>query len=242
MATVRKMATTALRKIKVLANGEDIEDTDLDVLAEEIGRMLDTWKLESLMVVAHTTRSYALDPSKNSYTFYSDVAADFNGPRPVSISSATLRDDSGRGWPLAELTAEQWSASSTRTIQSRPSGFYYEPSFPIAYIKLDAMPDTAWPLLELVTMEGATIDVAEAAYDTEITFAPGYEDAIIYNLATRVHEDFGVPLPKDVAGFAMSFKALIKRANLTVPLMVTDVPVSRGQRRGTYDIRGGPNT
>lgn len=240
MPTVKSMCQQALRKIRVLAAGEDIEDTDTTTVADELRRMLDTWRLENLMIVANTIESFDLDSSKNTYTIYDDAAADFETPRPVAIISATLRDGSGRGWPLAPMTSREWSESSSRTIQAQPSRFYFNAAFPHAEIRLDCMPDTAWPDIELVLQQPFDVSTVQADWTDDLEFPPGYEDAIIYNLAVRVHEDYGVALPRDVGALAMSFKGLIKRANLQVPVLDTDEMDRARGVRGTYDIRRGP--
>jgi hypothetical protein len=238
--TVRTICTQALRKIRVLAAGETIETADCTEVSDELRRMLDAWRLENLMIVSTNIESFDLDSSKNTYTIYDDPAADFETPRPVAVLSATLRDGSGRGWPLAPMTSQEWSESSSRSIQAQPSRFYYHAAHPIASVRLDAMPDTAWPTIEL-TMDGPfEISTVEEDWDDAIVLAPGYENAIIYNLAVAVHEDFGVPLPKTTGALAMGHKKLIKRANFEVPTLDTDeIGHTRGVR-GTYDINRGP--
>lgn len=239
--TVKSMCQQALRKIRVLANGEDIEAVDTAEVADEMRRMLDTWRLESLMILSNTIESFDLDSSKNTYTIYDDPAADFQTPRPVAVLAATLRDGSGRGWPLAPMTDIEWSESSSRTITAQPSRFYFNAAFPIAQIRLDCMPDTGqWPTIELVTQGPFEVSTVEADWTDEITLAPGYEDAIIYNVGALVAESFGVPIPKSVLAMAHGTKRLIKRANTQVPIAETDDIMRTRGVRGTYDINRGP--
>lgn len=238
--TVTSICTMALRKIKVLAAGETIETSDLTDLADELRRMLDTWRLEPLIVVADSIRTFDLDTTKNTYTYYADVAADFNGARPTHIKSATLRDSSGMGYPLAPITSTEWSGSSRRSILAQPTGFYFNAAFPIAEVRLDCMPDPNWPIIELVVQDAFDVSTLEADWADAITLAPGYEDALIYNLACRVHQDYGVALPNSIAGLAAAFKAVIKRANLQVPHLMGDFPTRRKDIRGSYDIIAGP--
>lgn len=236
--TVRTICTQALRKIKVLAAGEAIEETDLTDMADELRRMLDTWRLEPMMILVETVRSFDLSPLKNTYTYYDDAAADFEAVRPVVVLAATMKNADGFSYPLDTMTAIEWSESSNRTIVGRPTRFFYHAAFPIADLRLDCLPDDAWPTIELVTQEPFEVSTVEADWDDDLTFAPGYEDCMIYNLGVRVAGDFSVSPPQGVLAFAASFKALVKRANFDVPELV----IEHGRRglRGTYDITAGP--
>jgi hypothetical protein len=52
-----------------------------------------------------------------------------------------------------------------------------------------------------------------ATLDTEVSFPPGYYEALKYNLAIRLSDDFGRPLTESIVSIASESKASLKRNN-----------------------------
>jgi hypothetical protein len=231
-ATCKTFVRRAMKKIGVLARSAVPTDAEYTDGIAELRSMLDTWRLEGLMIYSRSLRSFSLLPGRASYTY--GEGGNFDAPRPTSIESATIRDDAGLAWPLAPITDVEYSRLYNRSTVARPTRFYFRPSYPIAEVRFDTIPDGD-------NVEFAVMDELElpANPDEDIDFPPGYEDCIVYNLGLRLCPDFSVDVPRDVLALAGNFAALIKRKNLTIPTSFIDGPHRKGAL-GTYDITQGP--
>lgn len=231
MTTIQKLVTTSLRKIGAVPRGSVPTSTELADARDELRRMVDTWKLESLLVYAKGLRTFNLQPAKTIYTY--GIGGDFNAERPVSILAATLHLGGGSTAPLLPAVAEDFARIPNRTLSGSPSRFFFNPTFPLAEVRFDRVPDE--PAVELVVLEPLSIpDVIT----TEVSFPPGYEDALLYNLAMRLAGEYDLEPGQEIVGLAISTKAHIKRMNFTVPMLRPDT--AHLGRLGTYNIHSGP--
>lgn len=229
--TIAKLIRTALRKVGAVPAGTNLTDAELADARDELRRMLDTWRLESLMVYAQTLRRFDLQPGKMVYTY--GELGDFEAVRPQNVLAATILNEVGGSFPLIALTPGEYSALSYKDQVGRPTRFFYNPTFPMAELRFDRVPDD--DAVELLVLEPLSVP---DLVDTEFSFPPGYEDAVIYNLGMRLAGEYDVDPGQEVMGLAMAFKKLIKRSNLEVPKLLQDT-ASMGAY-GTYDIMAGP--
>jgi hypothetical protein len=106
---------------------------------------------------------------------------------------------------------------------------------PVSTLFLWRVPSKALTL-ELGVWAELTAFTADLA--AQIALPPGYERALLYNLALEFAPKFeGAEVSELVARTAPESKAAIKRVNMPVPLMECDSGVGAG--RGYYDIRTG---
>ncbi len=231
MTTLKELINTAMRKPGILAAGEEASPEEFRDVKAELMRMIDTWRLEELMVYVNTIEQFSLQPGAAAYAIGDGAAWDT--PRPVKIPYATIKDGAGGSFPLVALTSAEYSQLGHKGSVGRPRAFYYQPSMPIGEVRFDKIPDD--PTVELVLSQPLTLP--EQLTDT-ISFPPGYEDALIYNLAVRICPDFGKTASNELVGLAVGSKRLIKNTNAQVPTL----KIEHGVRPvlGTYDIHAGP--
>lgn len=229
---VTKLVRTALRKVGAIPAGTQLKPQELADGRDELRRMLDTWRLESLMIYVTALRSFDLQPGRVAYTY--GVGGNFDAPRPVVVESATIINSAGGRQPLELMSADEYTRISYRGETGAPSRFYYQPTFPMGEVRFDRVPDD--PTVELGVRE-ELLDLPTSS-TADFDLPPGYEDAIVFNLGLRLAGEFDVTPGNEVMGLAASFKTLIKRGNHTVPQLIIDYP-SVGAF-GTYDINAGP--
>ena len=227
--TTKRIVTRAMRKLGVLPRGREPKETELADCKAELRSMLDTWRLEKLMVVANSIVDFELDPAKRIYTYSAASNSDFVGERPVSILGASISDGATQ-WPLDEMTVKEYSQLNGQAdAPGTPTRFCFIKTYPQAQFGLDCLP--LEPSIRLVVQ--APIVTLPAVDTTEFELAPGYEDALFYNLALRIAPDFEVQPDQVTIAMAGSAKRLIKQANFELPEVSPRHPHSGGER---FDI------
>lgn len=232
MTNVTKLVRTSLRKVGAIPAGTQLKTQELIDGRDELRRMLDAWRLESLMVYTIALRQFSLAPGRVAYT-YGD-GGHFDAQRPVVVETATIINSAGGRQPLELMTADEYTRISYRGEVGAPSRFYYQPTFPLGEVRFDRVPDD--PLVELGVRE-ELLELPDSN-TTDFELPPGYEDAILFNLGVRLAGEYDVVPGNEVLGLAASHKALIKRGNHTVPQLLIDYAGVGAY--GTYDINAGP--
>lgn len=231
MTTLKQLINTAMRKATILGAGEEAAPEDFQDVLADLRRMVDTWRLENLMIYVNARKQFDLQPGAAAYAI--GAGALWDTERPLEILSATIKDGAGGSFPLTKLTAVEYSQLGHKGSIGRPTKFYYHATFPIAEVRFNVIPDD--PTVELVVQESLTLP--ESLTDV-LSFPPGYEDAIIHNLAVRICPDFGKTPSRELLGLAIAYKTLVKRGNTQVPELA--IEHGRNTLIGTYDINAGP--
>lgn len=229
--TTKRIVTRAMRKLGVLPRGRQPSVAELADGKTELRGMLDTWRLEKLMVVANSLVEFELSPEKNYYTYSSANNSDFRAERPVAVLSAVV-SDGVTTWPLAYMTIKEYSALPPASAVGTPTKYVFIPRMPQAAIALDCYP--SMPTIRLEVQ--APIVNLPAIDETEFDLAPGYEDAVIYNLSLRLAPDFEVQPDQVSVAMAASAKRLIKQTNFEVPTVAPRHPHQGGERFNINDF------
>ena len=225
----KALTQAALRKLGAIASGEEINGNELNDALEEINRMLDNWNTEELLVhVANRT----------AFTIASAIASLEIGPggnldqvRPQRIEPGDVYiSENNLEYPITVWQQERWAGISDKATTGRPRILYYEAKHPLGVINLWPVTDKSydfiiytWNLLAQITNIEQTL-----------SFPPGFDDAIVYELAIRLAPEYGKPVPTEVAIAAVQTKANVKRINsLTPELRVDAALIARG---GRYSI------
>lgn len=230
--TGRDLVAAALRKIGALASGETPDSQSATDGLSELNRMLSSWSNEELVVYQVTAETpLTLTPGDGSVTM--GTAGDIT-TRPIEIEQAMIRDGS-TDYALRKLSLSEYAAISDKTLQSDiPLAYYDNGGYPQRTLSLYPVPSAAKSLVLFTRRELTQI----ATLDTSISLPPGYEDALVYNLAFRLAPEYGKVLPDAVMVVMSESKAQIKRANeKPTYLRVDDVPAGGGS--GRYNILTG---
>lgn len=233
MATIQTKINRALRLLGVTASGETPTSEESSDALETLNGMLDSWRNDKLMVYAFKDIQITLINGTATYTI--GATGGTVDTSPVRIESSFVRQ-SGVDYHLTEITDAQYQAKAEKTISSDiPSEFMFNHTHPNATITLYPVPTVANTLYVRVWTPFASV-VLGGTY----SFPPGYEDAIIYNLAVRLSPEFpDVPLNPAVVEIATKSLASVKRINQKPFIAITQLAKMFTNNRTKVDIYAG---
>jgi hypothetical protein len=212
MTTVRDLITDALDLVGVSAPGETVQAADAQRAFRALNRMLSSWNTEGLMVYSINIQTFTLTGNQQSYTI--GPGGNFNTTRPERIEQAYLRvpSSSNLDLPLRLLTDSEWADIRLKpTTSDLPRMLYNDGNNPLSTLYLWPVPTQANVLVLYVWNQLSQY----ADLSDTVTLPPGYEEAIVYNLAVRLATSFGRPIPPEVSAIAATSKGAIKSVNIT---------------------------
>ena len=231
--TGRELVTAALRLIGAVAPGESLDAAEATDGLASINRMLDSWSNEGLTIHAVTGESpLTLTAGDASVTL--GASGDIT-TRPMTIEKAVIRNGTTDYAPLRVMTASEYAAISDKSVQSIPDSVYDDGGYPQRTLTLYPVPSSSsYSLVLFAKRQLSQI----ATLDTDVSFPPGYERALIFNGACELAPEYGKAIPDYVFAAANDSKAVLKRANYKPGyLSIDDVPAYA--RRGGFDINTG---
>ncbi len=227
--TVLSVIKSAMRRIGALASGETpTADETADAL-EILNNLVGSWQNERLITYTITRTTWPIVASTGSYTLglTGDIAID----RPVFVTQIKAIDtsqDPDVEIDLGRLLTEAEYASIPDKDQTGtfPTCCYYNPTFPLGTV-------TFWPVPTSSTLLGAISAWAPitsfASLATTITLPPGYNRALVSNLAIELADEWGRPVTANLQRIADQSKAVIKVANYRpIPLACDEAIVGAG--------------
>ncbi len=234
--TGRDLIAASLRLIGSLAPGESQNASEATDGLATLNRMLDSWSTEQLLIFAYTPETaLTLTPGTAAYTL--GLAGSIT-TRPMQIEKALIRNVAASPaieFPVNPLTLAEWTAIVAKDTQAEyPTDFFDDGGYPQRTLKLYPVPSVAHRLV-LYTLRALT---QIATIDTVISLPPGYEKALVFNLALDLAPEYGKSVPDVVMLGATESKAAIKRANSRPSYLRCDA-VPAGSGRGAYDVMTG---
>ena len=226
--TANDIIRAAMRLIQVSAVDTDLTASELKDGLESLNRMIDAWSLEELMLYQVIREQFPLVSGKNPYSI--GYGGDFNTSRPTKIVGAYLTLNNGSipvDYPMIVLNYDDYNSIRLKTLSTNFPGYiYFQPSFPIgevyiypifapndpstqgpAYITL-----TSWKPFDMIVDPTATISLP-----------PGYWEAIVFNLAIRIAEEYQFSIRQTTFQLANESLKKIKRINQRTMTLQTDV-------------------
>ena len=209
MSTARDLVSAALRKIGALGAGETATAEAATDGLSELNRMLGSWSNEGLLIHAITQESPQTLTAGDS-TVTMGTSGDITS-RPQEIVKALIRDGT-TDYPVnVHMSVDEYAAISDKSVQADyPTDLYDDGGYPQRTLTLYPVPSAAKSLV-LFTKRALT---SISTLDTSVSLPPGYEDAIVYNLAVRYALEYGRAVPDVVVILAAESKASIKKANI----------------------------
>ena len=228
MHTVQEMLTRALVDLSVVAAGETPEQHLLDSGVFFLQDMLDAWAIEGRLVpnskrVQYTVTTAGLTYSIGPTSASPDIVGEFVEVNLVEY----LAEHDTKPVPLAKVNERAISRFSQTDDGSRPSFYYFEPSFPTGTLRFNAktVADDSFT----ISGNGYLVPEDLALGDT-LDFPRGYFSAVRMNLAVDMAESHSVGLSQKYLADALVGKRRIKIRNMqslggTLP---KDLPGLRG--------------
>lgn len=213
--TAINLISRALRAIAVYGSGETPSAADAQDSFSALNDMLDSWSTTRLYCYQVVESSLAATLNDGSYTV--GAGGDFNMTRPTQITSARYTVGDIDYW-LRPLNRDEYAAIPIKADGGIPEFYNYEPSFPLGVL-------TLWPVPAIagtIVIQSPQQLTQFTTLTTQITFPPGYREAIYLGLCEALSNEFRVPLPPQLLSAGINAKRRLRRLNVTVPVL--DLP------------------
>jgi hypothetical protein len=179
-------------------------------------QMVSAWNLDRLLVY-HLDRVVVAMSTSQTYTV--GVGGAINIARPVRLDAVNWRDESqtpALELPLQPLPTQAYEDLRAReTAASMPTQFYYDRAYPLATLFLWPRPTET---KQLVLFPWKQFDATMGLSET-VTFPPGYERMLVYNLALELSAQPGARLSPVAVKLAEESKRGIEILNAEPPIL-----------------------
>jgi hypothetical protein len=200
---------------------------------EELNRLIGSLNCDRLFIY---TKDRIIAPLTGEKTYTMGVSADPNvipdieAPRPEGIEAANILTVPGElRYPLAIVTDLQWAQISMQDApNSIPEILYDDRGYPLSTLYLYGQPVTG-AFLELFCWQLVPQFLTP---DDQVLLPPGYEDALVLNLAVRLAPHFQKVLDQNVREDARI--SLMRLMSINAPQPIADTPGLCGA--GPYNI------
>jgi len=217
----------AMRLIQVSAVDVDLTASELKDGLESLNRMLDSWSLDELMLYEVKREQFPLYPNTNPYSI--GIGATWNTVRPSKIVGAYLTLTNGSipvDYPMQVIQYDDYNDIRLKTLQTNFPGYlYYQPSFPIGQcyiypIYANNGASTAPGTITLTSWKPFSMILDPS---DPIQLPPGYWEAIVFNLATRIAEEYQFDIRPTTVAIGTAALIRLKRMNQRTNTLQTDV-------------------
>lgn len=217
--------------IGAIAAGETPTSSEASDALETMNAMLDSWSIEGLMLYAREIEEFTLTAGQASRTM--GTGGNFSTTRPIKIEQAAIRttDTDPIDYPLKIATLEEWARIASKSSDSSiPHTIFVENTVTYVTIYFYPVPTVAYKFLVYSWKPLATI----ATLDTSVTLPPGYDRALVSNLAIELAPEYGKAVPAEIAKIASESKESIKITNSKPQIMAADPGVVGGRSFNIY--------
>lgn len=234
--TGQSLVTKALRRIGVVGQGQSAPSMPiLNEAFDELNDMIDEWATESTLIYVVEEATFPLTSGTGTYTL--GPGGTFNRVRPPQLDRASIISNNNPSQPL-ELALQvldlgQWQGIPVKNVQSAlPRTLYRDYAFPLMNITLWPKPNVGNLDIKLY----CPTQLSEfATLGTSYNIPPGYLNALKYNLAYRLCDYFGKPVPQTLPELASKALAKIEIANIHPQMIAVDnALVARSDRFNYY--------
>lgn len=245
---VRDLLTDALLELGVVGVNDPISPEILNVALRRLLGMYSTFQALRLLLFTVARTTYTLTANHQPHTI-GLTGCDLTSPRPIWIGSLNVIpvDDPDLELPVTPYTRREWDDERLKTLTDLyPQRFLYEPTTATTgTLTFWPIPTTACQIViaspvPLVVPSGDLATVLA----TVLTFAPGYQEAWLYNLAKRLWRVFPKSKTLDYAALvedARQSLSIVKRLNDEAPAASGSDPALLSRGGAGYDIRSNQN-
>jgi hypothetical protein len=202
MTTARTLIKKAMLKAGILTKTEEPTADEANDALDSLNAMLSSWSNDSLLVYGRVLEPFTLSSVTAEYTIGTGLT--FNTARPIFIADAFIRSGTN-DYPVTVVTEEVYDSKQNKSTLGMPEFLTYTNGLP-AKVKLYPTPSSNYTLYLLSEKE-----LTQFTLDTTVTFPPGWERALIFNLAVEIASEYGQPVPVETSKIAASSKSSIKR-------------------------------
>lgn len=184
--------TAALRKLGVVAQGEDATADMITEAAFALNTLVKSWEADGMPLWALRTTPIPLSAGVASYTIGTGQTVDTDKPLKV-IQAWNRTISSSIDVPMRLITKEEYSILGNKTSSGNPIQAYYEPQKNVGVLTVFPVPDSTYAASNVVyiTYQRPFEDINSS---TDVPdFPQEWYDAVIYGLACRLAPEYGIP-------------------------------------------------
>lgn len=220
--------TRSLRGVGYIGTGQTPDSDALNDGFLMLNEMLDSWGLSKLFVFQYLEEQFPLTAGKGVYTM--GPGGDFSTVRPNEIVSAYVR--LGQiDYPIQIIDNDAYSNIGLKASFTSITQFLYlDPKQPLAEVNLWPVPQAGLTLFMQSAQQLAQFpDLA-----TDVTFPPGYGEAIRHGLMPRLAAEGLGTITGEQAEIAKASIARLKTLNSNVPVLKPDYATNGAGRFNIY--------
>ena len=221
--------TDAMLMAGISGQGDPISAGDSSLALRILNRMMDTWNNDIGMI--YTVQSDTFTMVTGQQTYLSTALA--SGLRPIKVDSLIV-SLSGIDYEVDIIDTDTFQSISYKPINAIPMVMSPTMSYPIA--SFDFYPRPYAPFVCTMQVFTPLPDTIAAA--TSIALPPGYEGAIVNNLAVQLCPAWGRSVPPDLRMQASNSRKALKRLNYEPAMMETGLGGSVGQVTNGFIYQG----
>ena len=205
MTTARRIIKRALQQSGVLTKNESPSGDEASDALDTLNNLVSSWSNDNLLIYARLSESFPYVGGKASYTI--GEGGDFNTPRPLQILSAFTRIGS-IDYKMSIINGIAYDGITQKDISSSiPEVIFYDGNNPLGTITIYPEPTTG--TLHIRTEKELA---SFTTLDTDLDLPPGWERALIYNLALELGPEYGQPVNQVVYEIASDAIGKIRTA------------------------------
>lgn len=233
--TGREICTDAMVELGALAAGEPPDADDLDLVLNQLARLVDNWNADRPAIFADQFLTFTITPSLNPHTIGPTGATWTTSQRPVSIEGASMVTSAGTFYKIDVRSPAWYQDLATPELTSTiPTDLAYNPTWPNGSIYFYPVATVASEVQLLVRGILAPYTLA-----TVFSMPPGYRDAMTLTLAEMCEG----PIPGTLSAAkhlaATQARARIFTNNLVIPNLSSMPAGMPGSNGGWWDYQTG---
>lgn len=206
MTTARSIIRRSLQKIGVLYKSEQPSADEADDGLFSLNAMVSSWSNRSMLIIARTVETFNLQGGVAAYTM--GPGGDFNTIRPIQFITG-YTSDGAINYPLESISDEEFAGITFPSIQIPfPEFVNFTGGSPLATLNFYPVPSSAFPVTLYTEKQLSSFSTLDSVVD----LPPGWEQALIYNLAMLLAPEYGQQIDQSLAIIAKDSLNSIKTA------------------------------
>lgn len=209
MTTALNIITKAMLKAGILTKTEVPAADEANDALDALNDMLASWSNNSLLITARVTESFTLSAGVGEYTIGDNQ--DFDTVRPIKIIESHVRQGQ-IDYPSMYLAPDEvYQGLQLKTIQSIPELLNYTNNYPYGIIKL-----YPYPSIDYLLFLTSEKELSRFTLNQTVNLAPGWNRALIYNLAVELCPEYGQKVDPMLLEIANKSKGELSKAIMRV--------------------------
>lgn len=198
-----------MQKAGILTKSEVPTSDEANDALDNLNDLLASWSNDSLMITSRVTETFTLSAGVGEYTI--GIGQTLNTIRPIKIIESHVRQGQ-IDYPSMYLAPDEvYQGLELKTISSIPELLNYSNAYPYGTIKLYPYPSIAYTLF--LTSEK---ELSQLTLNETVNLAPGWNRALIYNLAVELCPEYGQKVDPLTLKIANDSKGQLSKAIMRV--------------------------